>query len=248
MNKEPALEIYPDDVFLASYPRSGNTWLRFLLAGCIHNPPDLSFERLMFYAPDYHFTHFQEWDRVPRPRIIKSHTIYRETYPTVIYCYRDARAVLPSMYKYTKSMSPTPPESFDSFFADFMDGAIFRDEKIGSWAENVSGWLYRVPLERLICYEDLVVTPERILRRVLTSCGFDIPEDRIKTIVERYEMKKMMVMEDCSQAAAFPKTQDGFRWVGGRDSTTWKDLCSPQQQQRLLDEWGDLLEKLGYEV
>ena len=30
------LRVFPDDAFIASYPRSGNTWTRFLMANLIH--------------------------------------------------------------------------------------------------------------------------------------------------------------------------------------------------------------------
>ena len=36
------LSVYPDDTFIVSYPKSGNTWTRFLVASLIHSEEPLT--------------------------------------------------------------------------------------------------------------------------------------------------------------------------------------------------------------
>ena len=88
----------PADVMIASYPRSGNTWCRFLLAEILTN----------------HTTGFDSIDKVGptgRPsqqvalpllpgcgRLIKTHEQYRKEYANAIYLVRDVRDVVLSYY------------------------------------------------------------------------------------------------------------------------------------------------------
>src|SRR3954463_3484081 len=73
------------DVFLVSYPRSGNTWMRAVVA-CIETgvvPPDLL--ALDYVVPDMHLKTLRN-RMVPRPRyIVKSHSAWTESYTKVIY-------------------------------------------------------------------------------------------------------------------------------------------------------------------
>ena len=44
--------VYPDDTFVVSYPRSGNTWTRFLIANLMHPEKEVSFKNIESLIPD----------------------------------------------------------------------------------------------------------------------------------------------------------------------------------------------------
>jgi len=44
--------VFDDDVFVLSYPRSGNTWLRILLANLLSNRGDVGFANIEKIIPD----------------------------------------------------------------------------------------------------------------------------------------------------------------------------------------------------
>ena len=46
-----AATIFPDDVYLVSYPKSGNTWLRFLIANLIHPQEEVNFLNIESVLP-----------------------------------------------------------------------------------------------------------------------------------------------------------------------------------------------------
>jgi hypothetical protein len=68
------LQILPDDVFLVSFPKSGNTWARFLVANLLYPECPANFANIYKLVPDPEGTPKKHFDRMPRPRIIKSHT------------------------------------------------------------------------------------------------------------------------------------------------------------------------------
>ena len=46
------LTVYPDDTFLVSFPRSGNTWVRFLVCNLINPDDAVDFARLESRIPE----------------------------------------------------------------------------------------------------------------------------------------------------------------------------------------------------
>ncbi len=100
---ETPFKIRPDDVFLCSYPRSGNVWVRYALMNCIFPDDALQLKDLNAVLPNVH-------DRLARvadlrsPRIIKTQFALRREYPKVIYLLRDGRDVCVSFYNYRKRL------------------------------------------------------------------------------------------------------------------------------------------------
>ena len=95
------LKVYPDDVFIVSYPRSGNTWMRFLVGELVFQK-EIDFHNLRELIPDiyiYGCTH-SFLESLNRPRYIKSHEPYDPRYPKVIYLVRDPRDVAISYYNW----------------------------------------------------------------------------------------------------------------------------------------------------
>ena len=59
---ERDITIFPDDVFLTSYPRSGNTWTRFLIGNLVHQNEEVTFLSVERLVPDM----YKHSDRVLR--------------------------------------------------------------------------------------------------------------------------------------------------------------------------------------
>src|SRR2546428_8591396 len=90
------VEVRPNDVFLVSYPRSGNTWIRFLIGNLVCPDDPVTFANVEQRIPSI----YTYPNRVLRrlPRILKSHEVFDPRYPRVIYIVRDARDVAVSFY------------------------------------------------------------------------------------------------------------------------------------------------------
>src|SRR5881227_2930975 len=81
--------VYPDDVFLVSYPRSGNTWIRFLIGNLIYPNDPVTFANLEQRIPSIYTYPNHVLRRLPR--VLKSHEVFDPRYPRVIYIVRDPR-------------------------------------------------------------------------------------------------------------------------------------------------------------
>src|SRR5215471_3784455 len=97
--------VHPDDTMIVSYPRSGNTWSRFLIANLVYpdqNPDFTNIERLI---PDNSSKSSRGLKHTPRPRLVKTHDYFDHRYPRTIYIARDPRDVALSYYDYHRRNS-----------------------------------------------------------------------------------------------------------------------------------------------
>ena len=77
---EREITIFDDDVFLTSYPRSGNTWTRFLVGNFVNPNEPVTFLNVERLVPDMYKTADWALRRLPRPRVLKSHECFDARY------------------------------------------------------------------------------------------------------------------------------------------------------------------------
>src|SRR2546423_7743737 len=94
------LSVRTRDVFLVSYPRSGNTWLRFLVANALRPEEQATFATVGDVVPDIYDVTNRDLLRLPDPRILKSHEPVDERYRRVAYLVRNPADVALSYYHY----------------------------------------------------------------------------------------------------------------------------------------------------
>ena len=74
--------IKKDDTFVVSYPKSGNTWVRFLLANALYPDAKVDFHTIHELIPEVGNEETRR-SGLPRPRLFKSHAPYQPAYPRV---------------------------------------------------------------------------------------------------------------------------------------------------------------------
>src|SRR6266536_2590055 len=133
------LAVLPDDILLASYPKSGNTWTRFLIANLVFPDQTVDFGNLHQFVLDPAVTPQRDFRRAPRPRIVKTHGSFDPRYRRVICVVRDPRDVALSQYHYLRKLRKIDDKfPLDSFIDQFLAGQLKRE--LGSWVENVCSW------------------------------------------------------------------------------------------------------------
>jgi len=125
--------------WLASYPKSGNTWVRFLIANLVRPNETIDFSNVNGVIPGPEVTRNRDLMRIPRPRIIKSHQYFDPRYKQVIYIVRDPRDVVVSQYHFQRKRKIVA----DGFpLSDFVSRFLAGETCFyGSWGEHVSSWL-----------------------------------------------------------------------------------------------------------
>ena len=134
-----AFQVFPDDIFLVSYPKSGNTWTRFLLGNLLHTDCRITFSNVEQKVPDIYGASKGTLRRTPRPRLLKSHECFDPRYRRVVYIVRDPRDVALSAYHYDRKGRNIP----DDFPIETYVSSRFMktDEYFGTWGEHAGSWL-----------------------------------------------------------------------------------------------------------
>ncbi len=136
------LAVRPDDTFLVSYPRSGNTWTRFLAANLLHPQEAATFANIERLVPDAEAQSSRYMRRIPSPRTIKSHSYFDPRYPRVIYIVRDPRDVALSYYDFSRKYRHIEDNyPLERYIGDFVTGNLIS-ANWGTWGENVASWAF----------------------------------------------------------------------------------------------------------
>lgn len=249
---ERDITIYPDDVFLTSYPRSGNTWTRFLVGNLVHQEEAVTFLNVERLVPDM-YKH-SDWTlrHLPHPRIMKSHECFDPRYRRVIYIVRDPRDVAVSNYHWEmKQESVQENDPIEEFVLRWMEPSIWP--RIGSWGEHVTSWLSTRQGKAgflLLRYEDILENPPRELEKIARLLGIDPVPGRLARAAELSSADRMRRLEK-DQGAKWVQTRNtrqDKQFVRKAASEDWKTKLPKQSVQAIEDAWGDVMQALGYKL
>lgn len=244
--------VYPDDVFLVSYPKSGNTWTRFLVANLVYPEQNPDFSNINRLLPDPEAMSKRDLDHVARPRILKSHQPFDPRFQKVIYIVRDPRDVVLSEYYFDiKRRAIAENYPLEEFVSRFVEGKL--NHPYGTWGENAASWFYTRgadPRFLLVKYEAFQSQPMEEMRRVATFLGISADSERLAQAIARSSADRMRELEK-KQAHLWSSTRDTRQdkpFVRSAKSGGWRTELAEVSVLEIESKWGVLMREMNYEV
>jgi Sulfotransferase domain len=249
------------DVLFASFERSGNTWLRFVLMEIL-TKDNAGFLNVNQVLPEMG-THREMKPVLPNGgRLIKTHEQYRSEYKRAIYLMRDLRDVMLSNWARDKEMGFSDyfdhGKGMDGYVESFLLGKVTR---FGSWQSHVDSWL-NCPLAKngnllVVRYEDLRKDTENGLLEMLDFLGIKSDRDLIRRAVENNSLRNMREKEEKAKTsgATLGKgtllrkhriDREDARFVRTGSVGGWREKLTDLQIDMVTRSAGEALLRAGY--
>lgn len=246
------LTVYPDDTFLVSFPRSGNTWTRFLVCNLIDPDHPINFAQLESRIPEIYDVTDRRLRAFPRPRIIKSHESFDPRYKKIIYIVRDPRDVLLSYYEFQLKRRVISEDcSLEQFVPRFMESEF--EPMTGSWRDHVLSWTATRGGQKnflLLRYEDLVAHTHEECTKIALFLGLDSSPERVARAVALSSADRMRSLEkeQSQRWKETRKTRQDKPFVRKATFGEWKSSLPRNCVTQLESDWGDVMRSVGYEL
>ncbi|NXW31890.1 ST1D1 Sulfotransferase, partial [Phaetusa simplex] len=200
-----AFQARPDDLLVATYPKSGTTWLSEILDMIYHDgnvekcQRDAIFNRVPFLEMKAQgvLSGVELLEKTPSPRLVKTHlpvqllpTSFQDKNCKVIYMARNPKDVVISYYYFYQMAKMHPdPGTLGEFLEAFMAGKV----AYGSWYEHVRGWWEKKQEKQLLYlfYEDMKKDPRREVQKILRFLGKEAPEGMVERILHHTSFQEM---------------------------------------------------------
>jgi hypothetical protein len=207
-------DVRPTDVFVVGHPKSGNTWLTYMLALLLERRFEgarATLANVETFAPAIHGRdgEIARPSARPDPRLFRNEEpLYPELYPRTIYMLRDPRAVVLSYYhhwlhwlRYHRDLYPPHVDtSLDAYLDELLGkGCItLYEPDLERWDRQVLAWLGRAKYQPVLVvrYEEMISDRRRVLLSAVRFIGLTCDDDDIERAVELGSFENMRKSEE----------------------------------------------------
>jgi hypothetical protein len=233
------------DLYLTEFPKSGVTWLSFLIANInlalTQQHRVATFFNINELIPDIHVE-----QRLALPsangigfRVIKSHANFTPQYKRVFYIARNPYNVMASYFKFLSSL--------DIYPGDLEQFVRSKEFGISAWVTHVNGWLDQVSASTsffLLRYEEMLADTAGVLRKMYGHLGYDLDEALLQLVIGRCSIANMR-LDEANFNSSHPKLGkfNFVREVGMQGSRV---EITEKLRAYISEEAADTIERLGY--
>ena len=168
------------DVFIAGFPKSGNTWMQNLVTGILLDSTSYRITPKLVneIVPDVHAKQF--YKRTYPVMVFKTHDLPNKKFKRVIHLVRDGRDAMLSYYK----MEVNRDENYENSLKDMViEGKGVYPSK---WHAHTRAWIENKYNAELITlkYEDLLNAPIDAMRQLCDFLNIEMSDKRLKAIYD----------------------------------------------------------------
>lgn len=182
------------DIILASFPKSGNTWIRFFFCNLIAmnevGDTTIDFKKLDAMMPELGVTSLlPPWPYKSIPRIVKTHLAHWPFFAgkRSIFVVRDPRDVMVSFFHFEMAMKKP---RFEGTFSEFLRHPRFGLE---AWFKHFESWHQHCDV--MIHYENLRKDDVQEFSKMLSTLGLALPSTLVMAAIEKSRFENIQQME-----------------------------------------------------
>lgn len=231
-------KVYSDDTFLCSYPKSGNTWVRFLVANLLEQKLEITFRNIDDYVPEIEL-HKERLNHLSKRPLMKTHWNLFYLFPKTIYLVRDPRDAYISLYHYATK---------NGWFAGSLPDFLRTPKYYGSWETHVGmafnhqeAYPDKIKIFR---YEDLVHFPTENLTLIADFLEIKYEKSYIDIAIDKCSLNNLRKVE--FEHGPEANRSSGFFRKG--QIGEWRQVLSKEDSSFLTDKFYPCLLKFDYAI
>ncbi len=243
---------------ITSYPKSGNTWLRFIIFRMYFDYVDFTSKNMEIYVPDFHNIYSNNKitfnEKLKGKKIfLKTHLTYEKTpvfdSSKVILILRNPIDVLASIVNYYRIRELEIDEVVNEF--SNLHTLIRIKEKLNfpSWSEHLNSWLNSNTDLLIINYNHLIDDFEFNLKKIFNFLNFKIDNKKITKIKEETNftnLSKLEIYEKKNNISGFfniSVSDKKINFMNKGKIGNYSKVFNNEQVKKLEKSFGDLIDK-----
>ncbi len=222
--------------WLASFPKTGNTFFRFVIANYINNhllkDAEINFHNLGLWMPEEDTpSEHQAWQYGEIfPKLVKTHALPKQKHKTdskVVYIMRDPRDTMLSFYHYARASKKF---AFEGSLEDFVNHPNWG---MPAYTKHIAHWL---KVAAVVCrYESLMTSPAETFVQCFSALQLRADKEKLALAIEQSQPDRMREIE---LAKSRPGHSENFKqeFVFVRNATTaqWKTEMAPDTADLIM--------------
>ncbi|XP_078081979.1 sulfotransferase 2B1-like [Mustelus asterias] len=250
-------QVRDEDVFIATYPKSGTTWMQEILP-LVYSKGDLTPVQTI---PNWQRVPWLEQksgkallENRPSPRLITTHLPYhlmpKSFYTSkakVVYVTRNPKDALVSSFHYHNMASFLEnPGTFEEFIQRFLEGKVM----FGSWFDHIKSWWPRKGQDNLLflTYEEMLQDMRGALVKLGEFLGKQLSDDAIEAIAKQSKFDNMK-RNDMSNYSFVPEElmdQKKNNFLRKGISGDWKSHFTAAQTEHFNSIYAEKMKGLNF--